>query len=439
MKKCLIYLSIIGIANISFLFSPQTIDRGPNSRCPHQYIRINAVMGFPMNCDAFTFMGSAIDPSYLLQPGFERQSRPLYIIFGSLTTYTLYIITYPFHGKIESLVRNEFSGEFSQDEQKKAAEYVSSYAGFIFINVLVLLVSFYLFEIIVARLSGKWKNGRLLWFLLLMMLASNQATKTFFWTPHQQMLNILTPLLCVFTGMKIILDKTPVRNILFMSLTAGLGVLLYGNFLLLWPVILLSYLYSTRHNAASFPKTLFTSFLITLLFCLPSLLWILFLEIRGVGFYSYEFDRFREFVWMLDALRTPGQSLLRQLYLNLATFFETFGSVFLIGGFLIFSVAYRKFFPAGWGSRMMNTARNKTVILFGLVLCLLFLFLWLLGYYADRLTFSFAPLLLCISAITINQQRISKLTEWTLILLLVAIHFYTMFFNAPHFSDRFYY
>jgi hypothetical protein len=396
-------------------------------------------MGFPMNCDAFTFMGSAIDPSYLIKPGFVRQSRPLYIILGTATGYVLYYAGYPFHEKIRAAIKNKFSKDFSETEQRKSVEYVFSYAGFILINAITLLIAFLLFEKIVFRLSGDWKNSRFLFLLLLMMLASNQVTKTFFWTPHQQIFNILTPLLCVYAGLQILSNKPSEKKTLLTSLGAGFLVLVYGSFLLLLPLIVFCYLYNTKkYKQESNLKRLLISLLLTVVFFLPTLCWIIFLRLIGVGFYSYELTEFRQFVWLKDVFQMPGKSAWQELYLNTLAFIKTFGSVFFAGGLLLLVFLYRKFFRPAANDPIKNTVNSGQLFLFWFVIALFLLFFWLLGYYADRLTFSLAPLLLCISAILINRDKINKAVEWLLIALFLGFHFYTVFFDAPHFSDGFY-
>lgn len=442
MKKCLVYLLIIFITNLCFLFSPEPQNKEmPAGHCKHSYVRLNKYMGFPMSCDAVTFMRSAVDPSYLLQPGFIRQSRPLYVIMGTVVSYFVYYITYPFHNWAEKHLRQILSQDFSDNELKKSTLYLSSYIGFILINATILLISFFLFEKIVKQLSGPWKNGRVLFILFLLMLASNQLTKSFFWTAHQQIFNILTPLLCVYTGIKIVKAGMSPGKILLLSFTGGLLLLVYGNSLLLLTTILFCFVFTAKKNWTSNKiRIVIMSLLMIILFFLPAACWILLLKSRGVDFFSSEITEFRQFVWITDAIRDPGKSFFHELYINSVAFIKTFGSLFFSMGLLFIVSLHKKIFfskiPVPEAGKSVSSIQT---FLFRLIIFEFFLFFWLLGYYADRLTFSIAPLFLCLAALIINQNKIGKNLKWLLIIILLVFHLYTIFFDAPHFSDRFFY
>ena len=202
MKKIGSYTILILIGNIFFLFSPRLDPTTPNTQCVHNYVRLNNYMGFHVNCDAFAFIDNAIHPKKLLQPNSFRQSRPGYIMAGTLTGYSIFFLTSPFHAYIDKALKRKLPPG-SLNGTKKRVLFVSFYTGLVLINLTLLVISLILFEKIILILSGKWKNGRLLFILILTLLSANQLTKYLFWTPHSQMFNILTPLLCIYTGLYI--------------------------------------------------------------------------------------------------------------------------------------------------------------------------------------------------------------------------------------------
>lgn len=95
MKKIGLFLIIILTANIFLLFSNN--ENKGSIEFDYNYIKINKYMGIRVNPDAFTFIGVAINPGYLFQPDYLRQSRPAYALIGSVVGYSIYYATYPLH------------------------------------------------------------------------------------------------------------------------------------------------------------------------------------------------------------------------------------------------------------------------------------------------------------------------------------------------------
>src|SRR5690606_12397721 len=93
---------------ISFLFSGNPHKKNPYPLCEINYFEIHGRIGFPVNCDAFGFIGAAISPSYLLKENYNRQSRPLYILAGTAVGYSIYALSYPFHDFIANQVSSIF-------------------------------------------------------------------------------------------------------------------------------------------------------------------------------------------------------------------------------------------------------------------------------------------------------------------------------------------
>lgn len=439
MKKIAVYFFIVLFANLSFLLAPPPgIYKGPNADCSIRYIQLNKFLGFQSNCDALAFIGLAIDPSYLLEDQNIRQSRPLFILLGTITGYPVYFLSKPFHPSLKSSLYPKLSDSLTGLRAERFPLYISVYLGYVFINIIILVISLLLFEKIVQHFTGNWKNSRLLFYAVLFLLAANPVTKAFFWTPHQQMFNILTPLLCIYISLFIAVKKLSILKTLLISAASGLLVLVYGSFLLLLPFIIGSYLSIEKRKHTS--RIILNCFLLILCFILPTLLWIIILKISGTTFYSYEFSGFRQFIWIIDSLKISLQTFIETLGRNTLAFIKTSGSLI----FPFFLLLFARFFGGLSRPLSIENKKNENLILNPRFLLkssafVFVVFFWLLGYYTDRLTFSLAPVILLAFAITLNRREIPRWLNYTLIILIAGWHLYTILYEAPHFSDRYYY
>ncbi len=420
MKKLLLYLILVAVAGVAFLFSPKPESKGPNAACPQQYISLNKYMGIPVNCDEFTFIGAAIEPDYLLQQNFIRQSRPLYILSGTVAGYGVYYISYPFHKQIEKAVAGKFT---AAGGGKNNVLHACVYAGFILLNIFILLVTLWLFNWLLVYFSGKWKNGKWLLLLLFLALITNHVTRNYFWVAHQQMLNIMAPLFCLYAAVKVA-DKKNWQQLLLFSAAGGMLLLFYGNFLFMLPLIVISYFVN---NNLTVKEKAFHAGLAIVLFFIPLIAWIEILQMRGVEFYSYETTVFRQFVWIKDAWQQGNvlQTTLKNT-IDLATTLFT-----LLMPALLVVVAY---FLKG-----KKITKNKYWLI-GLTAAIIFIFLLLLGYYADRITYSLAPLLFLYAGIYLNNNKLSKTQENLVLTLLIIFFMLNIFLPVPlHLSDKLFY
>ena len=432
MRKILAYLLLILLVNVSFLFSPKQKQKGPNALCPHQYIDLNRFMRFPINCDSYVFVGASINPSYLLQKKFVRQSRPLYILTGTVFGYTIYYSLYPFRSLLGPYLKKKFSKEYSEREMKRAFIYGCFYAGYIFINIIILILSFLLFEKITSYFAPL-KIDSTVFITLLFLLVSNQICKDYFWAPHQQMFNIFSPLLCMYVAIKLFNHRFLFQNICWITFGAGFMVLLYGNFLLLLPTILYFYYQSIHINRSKFLQILS----LILLFFGPTLLWILILKLSGTNFYSYETDVFRQFVWISDSFQSGLNSFLIQFGKNIWAFIQTSGGLLPVIILIVFALVFKRGNRLTTDDKSGKIRRAQATIRF--VFLLFALFLLMLGYYADRLTFSLLPILLSFFIFYTKKIHFKRSVKIFIIVLVSTWHIYLMLFNAPHFSDYYFY
>ncbi len=389
-------------------------------------------MGFSMNCDAIEFMGGSVNPGYLFHQNYSRQSRPLYLIAGSIAGYTLYYLTTPFHQAINKKASSWFSNQIPDED---VSLYLSHYAGLILINLLVLIFSLLLFEKIIIYATGNWKNGRILKYALFLLLISTHITKTFFWTPHQQMFNTILPLLCIWLFIKIINNDFSNRQLFLLSLLNGILVLLYGSFLLLLPIFLIAIFYKhIKTTKQPFKNVIKSAFISFIAFCIPILSWILILKILTIDFYSHETFYFREFVWVLDALKDSQRNLVAEMSANAFTYLKTTAILIFPLVFLVLSLAL-KTNNRIQSDRIKSNLLNHIFIMNALLLLVFFFFL---GYYTDRLTYTLCPLFITYGAIQLNKNSLTQIKITGIILLILIWHFFLLFNEMPHFSNRFY-
>jgi hypothetical protein len=65
-----------------------------------------------------------------------------------------------------------------------------------------------------------------------------------------------------------------------------------------------------------------------------------------------------------------------------------------------------------------------------------FIFLWAIGYYADRLTLTLAVLVICHLAVMLNAHPLRPGVRAALITLFLLLHAYSVFGTPIHFSER---
>ena len=430
MKKIALFLIIILTANIFLLFSNN--ENKGSIEFDYNYIKINKYMGIRVNPDAFTFIGVAINPGYLFQPDYLRQSRPVYAIIGSVFGYSIYYATYPLHAFFEKEMEKSLTLHGTKSEKDKGVLYFCFYLGYILLNLSILLCSLLVFDRLIHLTSGYWKNGKLLYILTLLMIAGNHETKYFFWTPHQQLFNILTPLLSLYAGIKIIQNNIRPAKLFLYSFLSGCALLIYGNFLLLFIIILASCLYIySKSNQLNYRAIIIRLAIMILLFSIPTVSWILLLKFKEINFTSSELNVYRQFIWIADAVKISPQHLLYCGSVNTWYFLQTFGSILLPLLLPAITILH------SLKNNISLSVLTQRIAIIPLLICAAYvLFFWLLGYYADRLTFSLVPFILYYFTLLINQQKVDKKLQYALILITSISFLWIVFFEAPHFSNR---
>ncbi|HOV10899.1 MAG TPA: hypothetical protein PLT47_09765 [Bacteroidales bacterium] len=404
-KFLIIAFFIIIVTTVSFLFSPRP---GPEIYKPENYVSLSSNAGFYVNCDADLYITLSQSPQLLLKDKEPRQSRPLYVMAGWLVGAPLQFF----------LEKSGLSGDF----QRNLRGY---YLGYVLLNFIILFISFVLFKKICNHYASSDVNNLVL-YALMIFLASNSVTKSYFWTAHQQMFVFLTPLLCLFLIIKLPQKNLSLIRLSGVSFLLGTLTLAYGSFLLCLPCLLYAaFLVNKKHKGLN---NFLKMALISAVFVAPTLLWMLILRLNGVTYYNHEADQYRQFVWIIDSLKVSPLFFLKTALGNLYLFILTFrGLVFFLALFLALFFAGRLMCPHN-----KNEDSKKQVVGILFAMSMVFLFFLCMGYYQVRLSFTMVPLLLCLMFIWASRlQKKFRYTGSLLLITAIAWHIYQTVSYGP--------
>ena len=418
MKKLLLIL----ILHVSLLFSPppETGKTDPNVR----YVSINRYAGFFLNPDTYGFIFPAIKPGLLIINRSQRQSRPLFILTGSAIGYSINFLTWPIRQQITNFYRKFWRGTYSEKQILLIGDF---YLGYLLVNLLILWIALYLFEKIFFDSRNAGPKGRNCYkYFPMIFIASNPVTKAFFWTVHQQMFALLTPILCVYILYRFyrITVAVSYMKMLGFFLAAGLLLLMYGNFILLLPVLLICFIRNLKEYKSfkQWPGALMKASGLIMAFFLPTILWIGILKGYGVSYYNFEMQEYHQVIWIPEALNHSVSLFLTQLRENTLEYFQTMRQLLILMFFSLIIFAYSKF-DIPWGNRFL---RGVLFIIF-----YFFLFYWLLGFYEARLTNTLIPLIVCFWLAGLQQRIREKKMIFILSSLALVWHSYVLFSYGP--------
>ena len=433
-RKLITYTGIILAVNLSFLFSPQPVSTQFSADiCIESYIHINRYMGFPVNCDAISFMSAAIRPSVLFQQGYIRQSRPAYILIGTIVGYSVYYISYPLHPWLEKKLQGHLSTVDSEKNPRILVLYACFYLSFILINTVLLLITLLLFEKITFGLYRNRPTGSSIFPLMLVLLISTPLCKAFFWTVHLQLFNILMPVLALYIGLSLTQKPKKFNTLLLISFLSGCLVLFYANAVLLLPTICFCYLTEIRNRKRYIPaKEWLRSASLIPVFFSSAIGWVLLLHMIGITIYNNEVTVAREFVWMTDILYTQGSLYWKEFAGNTKAFIRTFpvlGFPALV--LLIVWVRKRKDVSDAFRQIRVSPRLQSDVTIITFITCLFLLFYWLMGFYASRLTIAFNPFIVYATTLVLVKQQSDRRFTILLLLMVMSIHLYTVLSYGP--------
>ena len=417
MKKLILIL----LLNFSLLFSPSPI---PGTTIAYgRYVSLNRHAGFFINPDAYGFILPAISPKQLLEFHSQRQNRPLFVVAGSAMGYTINLLTYPIRHPLMELYGKFWRGAYPKEQIFSLGNF---YAGFILLNILILWLALFLFEKIFNILVGATPGSRLPMFLLMVFFVSNPVTKAFFWTVHQQMFALLTPLLCIYILIRFNTREYPVsfKQTALIYLLGGLLLLVYGNFILLLPSLLFAFIYQEikRGNLKNWFSLLLKTGMLTGIFFIPTLAWIEILHMNGVEYYNFEMKVYHHLVWIPETLHQSFELFFQQLIANTVEYFLTMRVIliWILSSLVIF------FF-----GKIRLTGIPRLFLEITYVFLYSFLFYWILGAYFERLTYTLIPILVCFWLVVLGSQLTGKRITFILSSLALSWHLYILMSYGP--------
>ncbi|HVE58570.1 MAG TPA: hypothetical protein VNB22_17180 [Pyrinomonadaceae bacterium] len=384
-RKVLIYAALTAFLCFLFLFAPR-----PHEDYCGKFIEVGSFGFFPLNCDSYDYIDTAKSPVKLFGENSIRQTRPLYVVLASAVGYTL-----------SPLFRVlPFKNIAAQDELLAD----SFYWGFMLLNFSILVLSLLIFDRITDILTDG-KFPQLAKYILAVFLVSNVVIKTSVWSAHQQMLTIFSPLLCVYWCLRIVLaDELKLKNILPVSLLAGLLLMTYGNFLVMIPAIVSAILIQLyRSGKFSFKTATKLCIPATLVFGAPMALWSAILIAVNGKVYSHEATVYRQFIWIFDKLSVSFKDFYDQL-ISFSVLYWTslYRTVFVFLIALVLLKTYNFFFQPKNSQSEISASRNSMAGIISIILMLYAGFFWLMGYYGERLAFTLVPVVLCLIVPELN-------------------------------------
>lgn len=410
-KRWLLSVVILIVIVVSFLFSPSPQDH-------HQYhgkhIAIGNHLGFTINGDSWDYIDAASRPGVLLAPRHPRTARPLFVLAGSTIGFPIF--------SAGQLVNNLLPD--SRKLTNHQVKYISYFLGFLCLNFLVLIAALWILSAIFRK---SLKLSLVHHSALVIFCCATPVVKTFFWTPHQQMFYLFTPIFGIWLAAKI--TERGYRPYLMANLLAGILVLAYANFFLLVPVWVLAYAWFAKNvGNESLTKWLLRCGAGILLLLSPSLLWMLLIITVNGSYYLHEAEHFRQFVWLLDIFSMPFAEYANQFATNLTHFFNTlvavgreFWLLWIAGIVALISVIL----PGQ--SKKITPFQSRITLLSLLTLFFTMLFFGLMGYYKPRLTVTIIPTLaVIIFAATNSFPKNLHKSSGVILLALSLVHFFIL-------------
>ncbi|MGE3149116.1 MAG: hypothetical protein AB7K04_08625 [Pseudorhodoplanes sp.] len=281
---------------------PRIADADQAARCVVN-AHLPGPFGLSLNCDSPEFLRLAHTPSALLEPKNTRQARPGMIFLAAILAAPLE----PIAGLARKMGTHAERSDIDPQRISNAiANFLPAFAAYIFLNVVLLALSFYFLLKLVERVgmpSERW--GKLAVLSVAFLLFATYPVNTFLWTPHTQMLNTLIPILAIYVALRAF--DGAMENLGFaivMGLVVGLGNLSYGFFAILAPCLavpaLLRWLRDPR--GSTFVRLAINFAVFAALVILPYAIWYGIVVWKNGAFYHHEIEAFPQHTWVKTTL-----------------------------------------------------------------------------------------------------------------------------------------
>lgn len=331
----------------------------PASPACGRVIEVFSDMSVLINCDSAVFMKDAQNPLRVLDGQSVYQDRPAHSILVWIMSVTFRLLGIP--NVSREVVGN--SGEVTVYQSV-------FYASFLILNTLILVIATFiaLKSIISKKISAVFTDGVLVPAIIVLIVTANELTKTFFWTPHSQMFNILLPVLGFFLIKKRSKVET-LKEFFLLQLAIFLLMFFYPLFGILYGILLFS-------TYSKFSRRIF----LTASFIITYLLYPRLLTSLGGNYSNFAVAEYRQYIWPFDALKQGN--LIDQISVNFKSFILTFPlfPTLLLSVLIVFlSIVTSK--PPNSVSALIKE-QMPYLMFFALYICALSM----MGYYSRRLT-----------------------------------------------------
>ena len=361
-----------------------------------------------INCDSAVFMKDADSPSRLFNGDSDYQDRPAYSL---VNTFFLKI------SRILNLPEKIFPVKGISGETYGYSS--SAYVIFIVLNLIVLMLAIIVVSKIFSDLQSVQKSttrgNHYFIYLAIGILAANELTKTFFWTPHSQMFNLLQPALAFYLLNNIKKITIPKR---FLMLNCYLLIMafFYPSAALLALILLF----------APVKKLIWRIVTVAAVFT-PYALYPFFIKFFGGEYRNNHVSKFREFIWVWDAFKDG--SLIQAITQNANSFLQTFPIIPSLMILLMFGLV-------GFMNKEFNKVNFKRALTspFSAFIVTYVSYLYFLGFYSRRLTLgliillSLSLLLYVMKKTPVKLARFSPYFEIFFGIFIVSSWFFT---NGP--------
>ena len=371
--------AVVGVAHL-FLLSPRIPDAVAPATCVSN-VQVSEGLNFTFTCDSPAFLLLAEDPGAIFDDPPTWQSRPGIFV-------TAYLLN-PLLSPLRAVLGQD---RYGIDDPR--------HITYVFINLVLLVLVLVAFE----RLL---RGGRVPWLgvlLLAPLLLFNDVVKAFFWTPHTPILGMLTPLVSVLCCAWVLRTRAAAWwHLGLLGLGLGLLSLAYGLVLGVAIAVGLAVLRAWWQRR---PRSLLrlgsdlAGFIAA--FALPQLAWIAVVQAKTGGYYSHEVEFYRQVVWITDTLGEGLGTFLDQLTRHQASFGQATWPVLVLPLLLVAVIgAFWATTPGRAASvlavdRTLAAASALTLAGFGV-------FLALLGFYQQRLSWTLVPPVLVLGALLLKD------------------------------------
>lgn len=405
---------------ITLLNLPALVRPAPPSDACGQVVPVMGPFVRFQNCDAHVFNLIALDWSQLFAPAGEtRLGRPVYLAAGWITDRLISLVTF---GNVDPT-------------SAVPPDYTAAEVGFILLNIVILTTAVLLAWRFVVPAGGRASaasttapTGRSAWgpFVLLgVLVAVNPVTKAFLWTSHTQMFTMLVPAVALLAAAWAVSRQPSTARVFVVGLLIGLGILAYAAMTIVAVAVAAGFL--TRRLWSPAASVLVGSAVLPIM-------WVGFVVIERGSYYSVETEKFRQFVWVGDAL--SDGSLVPTLRGNFDALVRTFGDGQTVLALLILAtLAIVLGFVVLLRGTAPETSATPRAVAFLITMAAQIAFLFLMGFYQTRLSWGLIITLaiglsaVAVSAIGQLSGRLRRLMNAGFVT--VAIGWYAIWVAIP--------